>query len=165
MTAIWNFLISRAPFMEYVKTTQKISFSFLKQCEFSFEWIFRLLSSKYFATMATWVATSYNLYLVLLWSDIGAATDSVRRCTACRSILTLISCTENEEGQSTIPYFCAIIENFSQIVVHLNHYIRHFRALSLSVTFRKHSSQYATELPTIQPLTEQGIQKYSWHHK
>ena len=95
--------------------------------------------------MATWVATSYNLYLVLLWSDIGAATDSVRRRTACRSILTLISCTENEEGQSTIPYFCAIIENFSQIVVHLNHYIRHFRALSLSVTFRKHSSHYYME--------------------
>ena len=64
-----------------------------------------------------------------------------------------------------MPYFCAIIDNFSQIAIHLNHYIRHFLALLMSLTFRKHGSQYATEVPANQPLTEQGIQKYSWHRK
>ena len=64
-----------------------------------------------------------------------------------------------------MPHFWAIIDNFSQLAVHLNHYIRHFLVLALSVTFRKHGSQFATELPPTQPLKEQGIQKYSWHSK
>ena len=41
-----------------------------------------------------------------------------------------------------------------------------------SITFRKHGSQCATEVPAFQPLTvssflntEQGIKKYSWHLK
>ena len=62
-------------------------------------------------------------------------------------------------------YFCPITDNFSQIAIYLNHHIRHFRALSMSVTFRKHGSEYATEVPATQPLTEQGIQKYSWRRK
>ena len=104
--------------------------------------------------------------LISIWSYSGATLALQLIQTAYRvSILTLISCTEKEESMGPMPYFGAITDNFSQIVIHLSHYIRHFHALSLSVTFRKHGSQYPTEIPAIQPLTEQGIQKYSCHRK
>ena len=154
MTALWNFLISRARFMEYVNTTQKFSFSSETMQILFFEWIFGLVSSKDFATIATWVAImSYFGALQLIQTAYRV------------SILTLISCTEKEEGQSPMPHFGAIIDNFSQLAIHLNHYIRHFRVQFHCLTFRKHGSQCATELPPTQHLKEQGIQKYSWHRK
>ena len=87
-TATWNFLISRAHFIEQVNTTYKLSFPFckLRSCSFGFntwnnvaniwqiKWngiksmkfetvrihflskVFGLLSSRNFATMATWLS-------------------------------------------------------------------------------------------------------------
>ena len=46
-TTTWNFLISRARFMEKVNTTQKLPLSFSK-------WLYRFVVMKNFVTMATW---------------------------------------------------------------------------------------------------------------
>ena len=97
-TATWNFLISPARFMEYVNKTQKLSFSFSKLRYGPFEFsprkfhqylthqrvtkfetvgvhilsdVFGLLSSRNFATMATWRNDFSSLfYKGFLWNRI-----------------------------------------------------------------------------------------------
>ena len=110
-------------------------------------------------------------------SDFGATLAWQLIQTAYRvSILTFISCL------GPIPYFSAIIyflfvKDRSSCFCGPLFLPDSFEPLHLtfscsSITFRKHCSQYASEVPAFQPLTvssfsktEQGIRNYSWHRK
>ena len=117
-------------------------------------------------------------------SDIGAILARQQIQTEYRvSILTFIPCTKKEKGLGPVSYFPALHNWFplcrrpffcfcGSLFLQDSFESLHSTFSCSSITSRKHGSQYATQLPTFQPLTvssfsktKQDIQKYSLHRK